>query len=98
MPLHLQAHSLPTLSNVYRIYRPTNALSLPSLVALQVPFHPSAAPAQMAHSLLQFLGRRSLAPGEYLWRRGNEANDCYIIEKGSVRVSRQGRCSQGLVH
>jgi CRP-like cAMP-binding protein len=52
-----------------------------------VPFRPSADPAQIAHSLLQYMGRRSLAAGEYLWRRGNEANDCYIIEKGTLRVS-----------
>ncbi|GAB4817875.1 hypothetical protein N2152v2_004921 [Parachlorella kessleri] len=68
---------------------PTARVTLEALLRShlpKVPFHPSADPAQMAHSLLQYLGRRSLAPGEYLWRRGNEANDCYIIEKGSVRL------------
>lgn len=52
-----------------------------------MPYHPSADPAQVAHSLLGYLSRRALAPGERLWRRGDEAQDCYILEKGSVRVS-----------
>ena len=58
---------------------------------LQVPFHPAADPAQVAHSLLQYLTKRAAAPGESLWRAGDKARECYIIEKGSVRVSGAGR-------
>ena len=60
-----------------------------------MPFHPAADPAQVAHSLLQYLTKRAAAPGESLWRAGDEARECYIIEKGSVRVSGAGRGGAG---